>query len=81
MTAPPFTDWDSVPLVCDITTTARVLGRSRRCIYDDLADGTMLPAPLPRRHDTHGGRWQWSKVALQRYLEGGYLRVVQRKRA
>lgn len=76
-----FTDFSQVPLVCDITTAARVLGRSVRMIHEDLADDTMTPAPLPRRRAGRGSKWQWSKAALQRYLEGGYANQKTRRRA
>jgi hypothetical protein len=74
----PFTDWASVPLVCNKTTVARVLNVSPRWIDEQLAAGTMLPAPMPRQ----GGKWQWSKAILQKYIDGGYqqMRVTPRRR-
>jgi len=76
-----FTDFAQVPLVCDLKTTARVLGRSVSSIERDLADNAMTPAPMPRRRGSRGAKWQWSKAALQRYLEGGYanFNVVRRR--
>lgn len=63
-----FTNWDSVPLVCDRKTTAKVLGISPRELDRRLADGTVQPAPMPR----NGRKWSWSKAVLQKYVDGGY---------
>lgn len=74
----PFTDWSTVPLVCDLATTAKVLNVSPRWIEDRLRDGVMMPAPMPR----HRGKWQWSKKVLQSYVDGGYqqLHIAPRRR-
>jgi hypothetical protein len=71
-----FTDWASVPLVCDRATTAKVLGISTRAIDRELASGRMVPAPMPRR----GKKWLWSKAVLQQYVDGGYQRFQMTRR-
>lgn len=74
----PFTNWDDVPLVCEIEEAARVLRRSVKSIYRELQAGTMVPPPLPRAGKTTP--FKWTKKALQEHLEGaetsapGYLR-------
>lgn len=73
----PFTDWASVPLVCNKATTARVLGISQTSITRALKLGTMQPAPMPR---LAGGKWQWSKAVLQSYIDGGYQHMRVRAR-
>lgn len=73
----PFTDWASVPLVLNKTTVARVLNVSPRWIDEQLAAGTMLPAPMPR---LGGGKWQWSKAVVQSYVDGGYQSMRVRSR-
>jgi hypothetical protein len=71
----PFTDWATVPLVADITTTARVLNRSVRAINRDLAHGCMVPEPIPCvGRGRVKQRRLWSKDALQAYLGGEYLK-------
>lgn len=75
------TTWDDVPLVCSIEQAARVLDRSVRDIHRDLADGCMVPPPMPvigraRKHQ----RRQWSKSALMAFLDGGYLVFEQQAR-
>lgn len=72
-----FTDWASVPLVCNITTTARVLNVSVRWVMEQLKKGTMQPRPMPR---IAGGKWQWSKSVLQKYVDGGYQQMAVRTR-
>ena len=71
-----FTDWSSVPLVCDRKTTAQVLGICLRELDRRLADGTVQPAPMPRI----GRKWQWSKATLQKYVDGGYLHYGKGRR-
>lgn len=73
------TDWNQVPLVCSIEITAQVLNLSRTSIKRALKLGTMRPQPMPR---LAGGKWQWSKAALQKYVDGGYsaFRATPRKR-
>lgn len=72
----PFTDWATVPLVCDRETTARVLNTSVRSIDRRLQLGTMQPAPMPRM----GRRVLWSKAILQQFVDGGYQKVAVRRR-
>ena len=73
----PFTDWDDVPLVCNLKTVCRVLNMSPRWVMEQLKAGTMQPQPMPR---LAGGKWQWSKAVLQKYVEGGYRQMPVRGR-
>lgn len=70
-----FTDWASVPLVCNKATVAKVLNVSQSSITRALQAGTMQPAPMPRTN----GKWQWSKAVLQKYVDGGYQHFQVRK--
>lgn len=73
-----FTEWEVVPLVCDLKTTARVLNTSTSSINRALKAGTMQPRPMPR---ITGGKWQWSKAVLKSWVDGGYQRIgMSRKR-
>lgn len=72
----PFTDWATVPLVCDKKLTAQVLGISTRSIDRMLKAGTMVPQPMPS--DTN--RLLWSKAALKQYLDGGYTKYARSRR-
>ena len=75
------TDWSQVELVCGIERTAEILNRSVRDIERDLANDCMEPKPMPvvgRARQKR--RRQWSKAALQAWLEGGYLAFVQEAR-
>lgn len=69
-----FTDWASVPLVCGMRDTCKVLNLSRETIQQRLKDGTMQPAPMPRLGRNH----QWSKKTLQQYVDGGYRQYNRR---
>lgn len=73
----PFTNWADVPLVCDLSTTARILNTSRTSINRALKRGTMCPAPMPR---LAGGKWLWSKQVLKSYVDGGYQQMRVRGR-
>lgn len=77
---PPLCNWDTVPLVVDKATTARILNISVTSINRALKAGTMLPAPMPR---ITGNRWCWSREVLRKYVEGGYqsFRVAGRRSA
>lgn len=60
--------WDDVPLVVvGVANVSPIVGLSVRVIERRLADGTMQPAPMPRRS---GERWRWSKTKLQQYVDG-----------
>jgi len=73
-----FTSWEQMPLVGTIEDAARALNTSVRTIRRRLARGEHVPGVMPRRGQEP---WQFSKQALQRYLDGGYVRVMQRKGA
>lgn len=71
------TSLDHLPLVCDIQTTAKALGRSVSAIEVDLANHRMQPAPIPDISGHKKQRRRWSKFAIEAWLKGGYLEFEQ----
>jgi hypothetical protein len=70
MSDAPLYDWLHEPFVLSIRDMARILRRSTRTIEREIAAGTMTPAPMPKMGKTTPH--QWSRLEVQRYLEGGY---------
>jgi hypothetical protein len=69
MNSSPFTDWDSVPIVCGVKDAARVLNRSTSWLYRKLESGAHVPGLMPREN---GEEYTFSKSALKTWVEGGY---------
>ncbi len=79
MSAAPFTDFASVPLVCSVQDAARVLNIGASTLYRRLEAGKFVPGLMPRNRQEP---WQFSKKKLQDYVEGGYaMQLVRRSRA
>lgn len=73
-----FTDWDQVPLVCDIKDAARVFNVSVCTLRRRLETNAQVPGVLPRSGQE---AWRFSKPVMRNYVDGGYvnLRVVRRR--
>jgi hypothetical protein len=79
MNSSPFTDWDSVPIVCGVKDAARVLNRSTSWLYRKLESGAHVPGLMPR--EGSDCEYQFSKKRLKDFVEGGYVNARRYPRA